>query len=216
MRKSYIIRSMSHAPENQLSAHQLEESRSLSGIAKRLFKYIEFDDDEIMIREIRKHPIGLLFTWVTGIFVLIVIMGVTLFISSLIASPDRAADTNSSALNTVVLFVGLLLSMLSVIATAISAWLYTSNVLFVTSEKIAEVRYLSIFNRRVTQLNIGKVEDLTVSQRGILPRIFNYGNILIETAGETTNPEFTYVPAPNKASKMILQAHEAYVEKYGN
>lgn len=206
---------MSHTPEHPMSEHQLQEASHLSGIAKRLFKYIEFDDDEMMIREIRKHPIGLLFTWITGIFVLLVIMGITLFLSSQVNNVDSVAD-NSGALKTVILFIGLLISLLTVVATGISAWLYTSNVLFVTSEKIAEVRYLSIFNRRVTQLNIGKVEDITVSQRGILPRIFNYGNILIETAGETTNPDFTYVPVPNDVSKSILQAHENYVEKYGN
>ncbi|MCW1908825.1 MAG: PH domain-containing protein [Candidatus Saccharibacteria bacterium] len=206
---------MSHSPEHQMSEHQLQEASHLSGIAKRLFKYIEFDDDEMMIREVRKHPIGLLFTWITGIFVLFVIMGITFFLSSQVKNVDSVNDSNG-AIQTIILFVGLVLSLLSVVATAISAWLYTSNVLYVTSEKIAEVRYLSIFNRRVTQLNIGKVEDLTVNQRGILPRIFNYGNILIETAGETTNPDFTYVPMPNDVSKSILQAHENYVEKYGN
>lgn len=191
----------------------MEVSKKLAPASQRLFQFVEFDDDEELIGEVRKHPIGLLFIWITGIFSLLVIGALTIFVSSQMGNELVNPD---ESMQTVVLLIGFLLSILAVAITGINSWLYTSDVLFITSEKIAEVEYVSLFSRRVMQLNIGKVEDLTVAQNGILPHLFNYGSILIETAGETRNPAFTYLPDPNNVSKKILEAHESYVEKYGN
>lgn len=202
-------------PPNPVSAHKAEACKHLSPAGRKLFQFVEFDDDEQLIQEVRKHPIGLFFIWASGLIAIVVVMVATLFISSQVVESGSTGVSNES-LQTVALLIGLLLSVLGVILTGINSWLYTSDVLFLTNEKIAEVEYVSLFNRRVMQLNIGKVEDITVSQNGILPHIFNYGTLLIETAGETKNPAFNYVPLPNEASQRILQAHEDYVEKFGN
>jgi uncharacterized membrane protein YdbT with pleckstrin-like domain len=98
------------------------------------------------------------------------------------------------------------------VGTVIAAFIYKSSTIFVTSDKISEVVYKSIFNRVVTQSGIGNIQDVTVTQKGVLPRLFHYGNLLIETAGETVSPQFTYVPHPHSISRTVIQAHEDYVE----
>jgi hypothetical protein len=102
------------------------------------------------------------------------------------------------------------------IGTGIGAYLYISNVILVTSEKLAQVLYKSIFNRKISQLSIGDVQDVTVNQVGLTARLFNYGTIIIETAGEQDNYDFTYVPDPYKKSKLIVGSHEVNLTKYGN
>ena len=85
-----------------------------------------------------------------------------------------------------------------------------------TDQKIAQVMYISLFNRKILQLGMGNVQDVNVSQKGILAHIFDYGSLIIETAGEMENPAFTYVPDPSTNSQIIIQAHQEYVEKHGN
>ncbi len=206
---------MSNEENSEMSPHRKEACDQLTPLGQRLFKYVEFDDDETVLAEVHKHPIGLVFIWLTGGF----ITGAVLLAAFLLTSTSLAHTlgiNSSDSFNAMILFIGLIAGGLVFAATALSAFIYKSSTIFVTSDKMAEVVYKSIFNRQVRQLGIGNVEDVTVIQKGILPRIFHYGNLEVETAGEKPSPDFTTIPNPNVTSQIIIKAHEAYVEKFGN
>jgi hypothetical protein len=186
----------------------------LSPLGKNLLNLIEFDPDEILVDEIRKHWFGLYLIYLTGGFVTFVIFFVFGLLPSFLKNDELQIDLSSYA--PVLLFVGLILVSLSVVATFIGAYLYKNDVILVTNEKIAQVLYKTIFNRKISQLSIGDVQDVTVSQVGIFPRIFKYGTIVIETAGEQENYKFTYVPDPYRRSKNIVGSHEKNLQKFGN
>lgn len=196
------------------SIHRDQSVKRLTPLGRKLFKYIEFDKDETLLAEIRKHPIGIIAIITVGAFIsLSVLIACALLANNLEGLGLSSGDGTFRAL---LIGVGVVVSLLAAVVTTISVVLYTLNVIYITDEKIAEVAYLSIFNRKVTQLNIGKVEDVTVSQKGILSHIFGYGTLLVETAGEIPNRAFSFVPNPNQHSHTIIEAHERYVEKYGN
>ena len=56
------------------SAHREEASSHLTPMGQRLFRFVEFDDNEQLLAEIRKHPVGLVFTIATGLFVSLAVM----------------------------------------------------------------------------------------------------------------------------------------------
>ncbi len=189
----------------------------MSPIGKKLFRFVEFDDEEQLIAEIRKHPIGAIAVIIIGVTIsLALVIALSVLAFNLDRFGFEMAEGAGTGIKMLIIGGAFLLGLLALAVTAISLVLYRLNVVFITSEKIAEVRYVSLFNRQVTQLNIGKVEDITVTQRGIFAHLFDYGTMLIETAGEKTNPAFTMVPNPNLRSQQIIEAHERYVEKYGN
>jgi uncharacterized membrane protein YdbT with pleckstrin-like domain len=201
--------------DNQISP---ETSAKLSNVGRKYFKFIEFDGDEQLIREIRKHPIGLFFIYLTGAFVAIVMATVfsLLIFSNSSDSVLEGTGLNVSSVTGIVSFVGLLFTVFVVVIMVIQAILYINNVIFVTNEKIAQVLYINIFNRKISQLSLGDIQDVTVTQKGILSHIFNYGTLVIETAGEQQNYTFTYIPDPYIASKSIVGAHERNLAQYGN
>lgn len=188
----------------------------LSPNAQKLFQLIEFDPDEELIGEIRKHPIGLFLIYLTGV---LVACG---FLFLLVIGPvylgrdpfGLGLDINSFRLISMIL--GGFLTILTVIFTAIGAYLYVNNVMLVTSEKIAQILYRNIFDRKISQLSIGDVQDVTVEQNGIIAQFFNYGKIVIETAGEQDNYEFTLAPKPYDSAKLIVGAHERNLKQFGN
>ena len=189
---------------------------TLSKQAKEVFKRIEFDENEELVTEIRKHPFGLFIIYLIGSIVSIALLAVT-FVIAIFTNGDRLGtgfDLSSS--QPVVLVLGGLLVLISVIMTIIGAYLYESNVMLVTSEKIAQFLYKTIFDRKISQLSIGDIQDVTVSQIGLFARLFNYGTLVIETAGEQQNYTFTYTPNPYQASKDIVGAHERNLVKHGN
>lgn len=195
-----------------------ETSAKLSNVGRKYFRFIEFDDKEVLIREIRKHPIGLFFIYASGIFVsliLVLLFGV-FTLSSDVSSIFNDTGVSSSSASAVIALVGFLVIALIIVATTIQVILYVNNVIFVTNEKIAQILYINIFHRKISQLSVGDVQDVTVTQKGILAHFFNYGTLVLETAGEQQNYTFTYVPDPYIASKDIVNAHEQNLVQFGN
>jgi hypothetical protein len=199
-----------------MSAHRAEAYKKLSPMGAKLFKYIEFDDDEELLAEIRKHPIGVVGISLVGILIAFIIGASTILLAVTLNSTAVDVGDSGGLIQTFLVAGGVVLALLSLGATAIAIVIYRSSVVFVTNEKIAEVAYLSIFNRKVTQLGVGNVEDVTVEQKGILAHIFDYGSIIVETAGESENCSFTMTPHPNFYSRIIIEAHEEFVHKHGN
>ncbi len=189
---------------------------SLSHNGRQLFNRIEFDENEQLVYEIRKHPIGLLGIFLTGTFIAFSLFMALVVGSLLVKSDPLELGTNVNTIRLLMIAVGSLLSLLAVVMTMIAGYLYKSNVVLITSDKLAQFLYTTIFDRKISQLSIGDVQDVTVSQKGILARLFNYGTLVVETAGEQQNYTFTYVPTPYEASKAIVAAHEENLKKYGN
>ncbi len=188
------------------------EISKLSATGKKLFDVIEFDDDEVLICEIRKHPIGLAGIYISGLLIAVILfvacLGLAYFASNI--------SSDVSAYRGLLVGLGLILSLLSLLATGIAGFIYNSNVMIVTNEKIAQVLYRSLFNRKISQLGIGDVQDVTVTQNGVFSRIFNYGTIVVETAGEQENYTFTFAPNPYIFAKEMVAAHEKNLEQFGN
>lgn len=192
------------------------EPANLSTVGQKLFKLIEFDDNEKLVCEIRKHPLGLFLIYMTGLFVAAA-LAVTFFGATFFLDNDPLnTGVPSTSLRTPLILLGTFLILLTLLITFLGAYIYQSNVVLVTNEKITQVTYRTIFDRKISQLSIGDVQDVTVSQTGILARIFNYGTLVVETAGEQQNYTFSYVPEPYGASKSIVHAHEENLKLYGN
>lgn len=166
---------------------------------------LELDPNETIIVEIKRHPIVMV-----GIFVATVI-GVAISLLLLFISV-RSSDTLGLEVGEsmyALLFGGLaaLIVLFGYIASVVSK----ANELVVTNENIIQVLQFSLFSNQTSQLNLAKIQDVSVDTNGILASIFNFGTIDIETAGEASNFRFRYAPNPNKVAKLIIEAHEAYV-----
>ncbi len=202
--------------ETNDQAHRAEAGQQLSSVGRRLFKYVEFDENEQLIAEIRKHPVGIVAILLVASLVSLAVMGVGLFLASNLDNLGfNSLDGNGSA-KAAIAGVSLILIFFTAVVATISIILYRLNVVYITNEKVAEVAYYTIFNRKTTQLGIGQIEDATVQQKGIFARVFGYATLIVETAGEKENATFSLVPQPNLHSQQIVEAHEKYVEKYGN
>lgn len=77
------------------------------------------------------------------------------------------------------------------------------NIGVVTNRKIVDVDANNLLNTVTTATTIPKVEEVEKRSLGILSSIFNYGNVHVETAGETPSIEFLKVPEPSEVVKII-------------
>jgi hypothetical protein len=167
---------------------------------------LELDPDERVIRQTKRHIISSVF---------IVIVAGFLFVVALAALFLGIRNSQSLGIQE---YEGIfaLSMMLLLLLIALFAWaavyLDRKNELVVTNENIMQVLQFSLFNKQVSQLNLAKIQDVSVDQNGILAHAFNFGIIEIETAGEVANFRFIYVPDPNLMAKAIIEAHEDYIK----
>lgn len=190
----------------------------LSPLGAKFSQMIELDSNERILSEIRKDPFGLFVIYFLGGLVTLVLFVLMLVMASSVSVDSVTAGTgvSNSSFRSVVIALGFFLTVLSIIITAIAAFLYRNNVVLITTEKVAQMLYASLFNRKISQLSIADVQDVTVKQQGIFAHIFKYGTLVIETAGEQENYTFTFAPDPYETGKILVGSHEADVALHGN
>lgn len=96
---------------------------------------------------------------------------------------------------------------------------YYLSLQVITSERVIDIDQQGIFKREVNELPLSALEDASYKQTGVFATVFNYGNVILQTAGTTsatTGAEdkingfvFNNVPYPaeicNVISKMYIE-----------
>lgn len=159
------------------------------------------DADEVKFAEVSKHPVGIIILYVQAAFGVFLATGLGYFLlPTVIEDTDQAFEIAN-----IFAAVSILLAFIVVVIATI---IYKENRLIITDRNITQILQYGIFSRKVSQLNLNNVEDVTAVQNGILPTTFNYGTLKIETAGEQMNFHFTFCPNAGYYAKIILDTRE--------
>lgn len=140
-----------------------------------LLSILEADEKVLML--IRSHPI----TQVGWVLIAIVLALVPLLAPLFPIPSILPAQFEVATLGLWYLFV------LGLIFDGFLGWYY--NVFIITDERIIDVDFIHLVYKNITATKIDHIEDVTYSVSGFLPSLLNYGNVLIETAGEAINLE---------------------------
>ncbi|MCX6781365.1 MAG: hypothetical protein NT003_04630 [Candidatus Magasanikbacteria bacterium] len=107
-----------------------------------------------------------------------------------------------------------LILVLSMYELSIALFFYSSflmyylNMLIVTNDRLIEIKQNNLFSRLVSEMDLYKIQDSSSEINGIIPTIFDYGKLTIETAGELSNFTFTAVPRVNEVRRRLIQLAE--------
>ncbi len=81
---------------------------------------------------------------------------------------------------------------------------YYLDIWIVTNDRIINIEQLGLFARSISELDLYQIQDVTSEIKGIFPTFFNYGYVLIQTAGEVSHFNFEQVRDPHTIRKTIL------------
>lgn len=169
-------------------------------------KVLPIDPNERVELIVRRTSIGLI---PFALAALISFAGLIVAVVAILSNPEAVVRYLSVPMAlAVAIGLGLLIGLILVA----SIFVYVRNQLIVTNENVIQVLYFSLFSRRLSQLSLAKVQDITVNQHGLIATMFNYGTLFIETAGEEANFEFPLARDPHVAAKRINEAHDAFVK----
>lgn len=92
-------------------------------------------------------------------------------------------------------------------------WFY--RVFVITDERIVDVDITSMIYKDISTTKLDRIEDITAVSSGFLSSLFDYGTVVIQTAGAKQAVEFEDVPHPAKVSTLLNEMLlEEELEKY--
>ncbi|MFM2414594.1 MAG: hypothetical protein RI911_287 [Candidatus Parcubacteria bacterium] len=161
------------------------------------------DENERILLKVRKHWF-LIFRDIIGIFFMvfipILLMGITPIGAALLGSPQGV-------------FLTSLWLMAGSIAVATIWTNYYLDVWIVTDKRIVNVEQLTLFSRETTTLRVERIQDATVEIHGFLAEMIGYGNLRIQSAGDSgEHMIFHGLPNPEYVRGVVLEQVDSVTE----
>lgn len=155
------------------------------------------NDDEKILLLLRAHPITNL-SWIIPSLLIF-------FIPFVLPKILTILSIDISLIPETYKLVLLIINYLLVLVIAFEGFLYWYfNVYIVSSKNIVDVDFNSILFKNIDIAPLRNVEDVSSSMGGILQSIFQYGKVVVQTAGTIENIDFENVPFPHKVADFIL------------
>ena len=98
--------------------------------------------------------------------------------------------------------------------TSFIIWVdYYLDIWIVTNRRIINVEQNGLFNRKTSELELEKIQDVATDVKGIIPTFFNYGDIQVQTAGEQEKFLFHNIANPYRVKDLIMNLHKKFEHK---
>ncbi|USN57972.1 MAG: PH domain-containing protein [Candidatus Peribacteria bacterium] len=85
-----------------------------------------------------------------------------------------------------------------------------------TNNRIIGVEQISFLNRKVTECNLGQVQEVNSETKGFFANVLNYGTIYIQTAGSSANLKMDFAPDPLQSSRKVLNIVDDYRDTHNS
>jgi uncharacterized membrane protein YdbT with pleckstrin-like domain len=85
-----------------------------------------------------------------------------------------------------------------------SLTMYSLNVVIITNHRIIDSNQSGFFNRKISELHLGRVQDISVHTRGFIETLLKFGTIEVQTASEQREFIFHQIPNPERVKDVIM------------
>jgi len=83
--------------------------------------------------------------------------------------------------------------------------MYTLDVWIVTDRRIIDSTQHGFFNRKVSELHLSRIQDISVNTDGVIQTFFKFGDLHIQTAGTEERFKFLQIPKPNIVKDQMMK-----------
>lgn len=184
---------------------------------EQAFLYLNLHEDEKILFVIRHHWAGFLGS--LGIF-----LAMAIFPALIIFAGNLTLATQFEQYNSIIV-TALSGYFLFLLTFMFGSWLdFYYDVIFITNRRMLNVSQKGLLAREISELNLRQVQNVSTQMDGVLRSYFNYGTLIVETAGEGTAAEHgrhglqgyfcvTDIPDPNRIARAILELHRKIVDE---
>jgi hypothetical protein len=155
--------------------------------------FVNKDPQEVVILLVRRHPLTNV-PWIAMTFVMIILPA---FLTIMPFFEGIPGDFQ------LVLTIIWYMITVAFILEKFLAWFFNVNI--VTDERIIDVDFVNLVYREITDADIEQIQDVTVEMGGTIRTLFNYGDLLIQTASEMPKTRFEAIPHPDQVAKILRE-----------
>ncbi len=161
-------------------------------VRPKKLRFATQESEEAVLLLLRKH-------WITNVPWILLVVGMVIAPAfSSVILPNLGWLPARFEFMAVVLWY---LLTLAVVVENFLDWYF--NVYIVTDERIVDIDFYSLIYKKISDMQIYRIQDITVTQGGVVRALFDFGTVLIQTAGETEEFDFVDVPHPELVSKFL-------------
>ena len=154
-------------------------------------KFETMDSEEKVVLFLRKH-------WITNIPWML--MTILMFLIPIFTSNLSIFESIPENFMFIFILVWYLISTAYLLESFLT-WFF--NVYLITDERIVDIDFFNLIYKEVSDANIDKIQDVTYNMGGVIRTLFNYGDVMVQTASEVPNFEFLAVPKPDQVAKVL-------------
>lgn len=88
--------------------------------------------------------------------------------------------------------------------------MYVMDIWIVTNQRIIDSTQQGFFNRTISEISLGNIQDMTTSITGLVPTTMNFGDVEVQSAGAVEHFRFRQVPNPQNIKDIISKAVADY------
>lgn len=83
-----------------------------------------------------------------------------------------------------------------------NAWYY--NLIIITNKRFITYSFKPLTTYKASETNLDNILDISQSTVGLFPSLFNYGELLVQTASERTKFKIRFVPRPTWVRNILV------------
>lgn len=160
--------------------------------------FVTRESEEKIILLLRRHPITNV-GWV--------LISVAMLFAPAVLNVFPILDFLPERFKFIAVLMWYLITMAFIIENFVS-WFFNVNI--ITDERIIDIDFMNLIYREISEASLDRVQDVTTRMGGVTRAVFNYGDVMIQTAAEVQDIEFLAIPRPDKVAKILreLQVEE--------
>lgn len=82
---------------------------------------------------------------------------------------------------------------------------YYFSVYIITNLRVVDIDFVNLLGKKVSDAQIADIEDVTYTQNGVFRSVFNYGDVIIQTAGAKPEVDFRAIPRPDDVVQILAE-----------
>jgi len=125
------------------------------------------------------------------------------------------AGMNDGTLRAVLLGLAIIWGLFGIVTTYFAWYRYQNDIWIITDQRIIDSTKFNWFHHKISSADLVNVEDMTVTRSGVLPTMFNYGDLHCQTAGMQDNFILKGIPEPSKVLDIVDGGRDAARQKLG-
>jgi len=170
---------------------------------------ITLHPDEKLILEKRRYWLPIAVEGAISFFIAILPFFAIIFIN-LLPLPVQTLIGNY---NVLFLFLGTAWFFLVWVVFVVAWTNYYLDVLLVTTKRVIDIEQVGLFARDLAELRMENIEDLRVEVYGFIASLLHFGNLYVQTAGETREFVIRNIHDPNAVKELISRCHDQLMRK---